>query len=139
LGHGGQAWKGAAQFLVPERGVTEQIVGPDHFPFPFLGFGREGLKGFDDVELAIIVGQLFAGEDVADGKLQAIGGEAAVGMEAVVEVAAVVPAENIVALLIAETVGQQDVPVFFLVPGQFRRGDFPVEGVPDPGDGAQGD
>jgi len=115
--------------------VAGEVVGIDHFAVSAF---VAGVERFDDVERAVVVGELFAGADVAHGQLKAVGGGDAVGLEAVVHEARVVPAEDIIAVPVA-------VGIFikrFAADGGKRRhllrAEEAVERIHHPGDGAFG-
>lgn len=61
-----------------------------------LGDTARAGEGLGGVEGAVVVGQLFAGLDVADGDLEVVADGEAVGGAGVVEEAGVVPAEDVV-------------------------------------------
>jgi len=102
------------------------------------GSARAG-EGLGEVESAVVVGQLFAGLDVADGDLEVVADGEAVGGAGVVIEAGVVPAEDVVAVPV-----DVRVPVEELARVSGKLGDRVgrealVEYVERPGDGAARD
>ncbi len=121
------------QFLVPDFVVFDQIVGI--YDFASRAF-VDTAKGGGDIQVAVVVGQLFAGVNVPDGNFKVVGCGQAVGVEAVVDVAAVIPAEDQVSLVIAKRVGVQNILVDVFHRLEFERTELAVQFVQDPGDGS---
>ena len=101
--------------------------------------GAQAREGFAGIESAIVVGEFFAGGDIADGEFEVVADAEAVGGAGVVEEPGVVPAQDVV------TAGV-DVGVFFQLRAGIRghRGDldrieFLVQRIERPRDSAAGD
>lgn len=129
-------FKSACEFFVPLLVVPGEVVGINHFA---LGAFVASLKGLQNIERTVIVGEFFAFTDVAHGQLKVVGGGDAVGREAVVHETRVVPAEDIFAVPVAVGIFKE---CFAAAVGQFshlRGGEKAVERIHCPGDGAFGD
>jgi hypothetical protein len=87
--------------IVPSFMAPGQIVGFNNVSTAFLW---TGLKGFDDVEAAVVIGQLLPLRDVPDRDLQPVWRKQAVGIGAVIHEAGVIPAKDIVPGTVAITV-----------------------------------
>ncbi len=101
LFNSGQIFHGLEQLFVPYFVVANQIVGVHNFAPRSFFFAPER---FMNIQLAVVIGQFFAGLYVSYGDFVIIRGGKAVGMKAVIYISGVVPAQNIVALAVAETV-----------------------------------
>lgn len=136
LGHGANEKKGLAGGGVPAVGEAGHVVGL-HVTAAALGGAAAG-KGLGGVEGAVVVGELLAGGDVADGELEVVADGEAVGGAGVVEEAPVVPAEDVAPLSIHVGIDFQLAPGVGRQGGDLLGGELLIEGVEGPDDGAFG-
>ena len=134
LGDGGDQEKGFAGAGVPAVAVAGEVVGLDGAAA--VGGVAEAGEGDEGIEGAVVVGELFAGGDVADGEFEVVAEAEAVGGAGVVEVAAVVPAEDVASAGVDVGVFVQRRLGVGREAGDLLGVEFLIEGIEGPDDGA---
>lgn len=79
----------AAYFFIPNFVVSHKVVRVYRFPFcPFFDSSEWAI----DIEVSVVVGELFTGMDVSDSYFKVVRRAEAVSVEAVVDISRVIPA-----------------------------------------------
>ena len=123
--------EGADYFFIPYFVVSHKVVRVYRFPFcPFFDSSEWAI----DIEVSVVVGELFTGMDVSDSYFKVVRSAEAVSVEAVVYVTGVIPAEYEVSFVVSKAVSIED----FLVSGveciELFRSEFAIEFIENPGD-----